>query len=60
MPGLTKQQIKQYRKLSEEEQIEYLRLRLHDEAEDWLEYFLRSGDHLGRLRDNFLTRPSQR
>lgn len=59
---MTKAEVKAFRKLSKDEQKDYLRTRLHDEAEIWLEYFLRSGEHLSsdRLRSNFLLRPPQR
>lgn len=57
---LTKQGVKQFRKLSKEDQTDYLRIRLYDEAEIWLEYFMRTGIEGDRLRSNFLLSPPQR
>lgn len=60
MDALTKNQVKEFRRLSEEEQREYLRIRLYDEAEYWLDFFMKVGIDSDRLRSALLLRPPQR
>jgi hypothetical protein len=60
MDPLTRKQAGQFRNLSEEERRDYLRIRLYDEAEVWLDYFMTAGIESERLRSNFLLRPPQR
>lgn len=60
MPPLTRKEVKAFRALSEEDQRDYLRARLHDEAEVWLEYFMRAGGFHDLLSSKFLLRPPQR
>lgn len=57
--ALTKAQVKEFRKLTTAEQREYLSVRVHDEAEVWLEYFMTAGVD-DRLRDAYLLRPIQK
>jgi hypothetical protein len=49
-----------FQNLSEDEKREYLRCRLHDEAEVWLNYFMRAGIESDRLSSTYLLRPPQR
>lgn len=60
MPPLTRDEAKAFHNLSEDEQRDYLRMRLHDEAEVWVAYFMRTGIETGRLQGTFLLRPPQR
>ncbi len=58
MPPLTRKQVKEYNKLSDEDKLKYLRTRLYAEAEIWADYMLRSNDTY-YLTSTFMTRPPQ-
>jgi hypothetical protein len=60
MPPLTKKQASEFKRLPVEEQRLYLYDRLHDEADYWLEYFMRHpGQAAESLRKTLLLRPPQ-
>ena len=57
---LTRRQIKEFRKLSNEDQRAYLEARLVDEAMVWVDYFMQNGSDLDRrLSHRFIISPKQ-